>query len=137
MEHIQCHLFTILHKYASLANVFRKKGRALSEYCRPDYSSSMHFLNLCLVISHFPSLYLIMTLIYLTLSSSLHSKAGYSLRPVDVCLLPHPDDQHYLLQLQLYKEKARYKQNSTTTTDSQTCSFVFFALLMIMIHDNE
>lgn len=46
MEHIQCHLFTILHKYASLAGIFKKRGQALSEYCTPDYSTSLHFLNL-------------------------------------------------------------------------------------------
>lgn len=46
MEHTQCHLFTILHKYASLASIFKRKGQALSEYCTPNYSSSLHFLNL-------------------------------------------------------------------------------------------
>lgn len=46
MEHIQCHLFTILHKYASLVSVFKRKGQALSEYGLPNYPSSLHLLNL-------------------------------------------------------------------------------------------
>lgn len=46
MEHSQCHLFTILHKYASLAGVFKRKGQALSEYGLPNYPSSLLILNL-------------------------------------------------------------------------------------------
>lgn len=106
MEHIQCHLFTILRKCTSLGSILKRKGQALSEYCRANYSS-LRFRNLkntsldsryC--CCYLPSLYSRMTLISLTLSCSLHSKVGYSPQGNGcVCLLPLLHDQHGLHQL--------------------------------------